>query len=174
MSYSQIDGVVHVPLHDRTLYINSQVTGDVKSAYQSWLTGRPRRRVFDMKREGKLDDDEFKQALHSINIDDAACIFEWGGEGWRESLKQFPGIVKMITLLANDIDLKKYPQSVSEMDVWGWIGDKDIQEVLIASFVEVMNTSPNFLCPPMEQTHSNRNGAGPTSGGKKECPSGSS
>lgn len=136
--HNDIDGVYEVPTSSGPIKLRSIVTNRVKALYESWLAAMPRRRVFDQHKEGFLNDREFKEALQSVDASDAAGTFSWGGDAWLASLQQLPGIVKMVTLLAD----------VDEDRVLDVVTDDASFVALKQAVATVVKSTPNFLSPP--------------------------
>lgn len=122
--FNRIEGNVEVPLPDGgVLYLRGRVRNTVKGKYESWLEGQARRRCFDAHYSGELSPEEFKQSLAVASEVSGAQTFAWGGDAWKKSLTMLPGIVKMITLLAQDA-MVDTPQKVDESTVFGWYSQR--------------------------------------------------
>lgn len=157
MSMNKIDGILEIPISGPPeepicIYLSRQVTNNVKARYEDWLEGRARRRVFKFKEECNAK--EYQDSMDAVARQAAAGTFEWSGDAWEVSLRQWPGIVKMIQLLSEDADQKleaanKPPQKLTEDTIYSWTSDEVTGGVLQMALKEVISASPNFRSPPI-------------------------
>ena len=147
---NKIDGVYEVPLPEGTFYLASRVTNRVKSKFQSWLSGRVRRRVFDARKQGVLDPAEFKESLDNLDAGDAAGRFDWGSVCWAETIQGTLGIVEALSLLAEDC--KRNGAKVSRQRVCELMVDDATAEMMATAWGKILDASPNFRMPVLEET----------------------
>ena len=151
--YNKLRGCIEVPTTNGPLYLCAQVSNDTKAKYEDWLEGRARRRPFELKQSGDIDDAEFKQSMRSVQEACAAGTFSWGGDAWMMSLGQFPGIISFASILAKDAESGAremngsilLPKDILER----FFVDQASTECVSDAIREVTSSTPNFLAPPV-------------------------
>lgn len=147
--YNQIEGVYEVPVEGgtaRSLFLRGRVTNRVKARYEDWLEAQARKRVFRLREE--LDLKEYQESQKAVATASGAGAFSWGGDAWKASLQQQPGMVKLIYLLAEDARQSHPEQKVTEADVLALLSDKKNSGDLGLAVQQILDTSPNFMSPP--------------------------
>lgn len=134
---------------EKSLKLRSRVRNIVKVEYEDWLEYRLRRRVFDKR--STMDVAEFKESMDAVARQIGSYAASWGGETWDMSMKQIPGMVKFLLLLAKDADrLTNERQDVDEMTILKMLKDPKQAIVLRGAIKEITDASPNFLAPPVK------------------------
>lgn len=139
---------MEMPTPAGPVYLSASITNGVKARYEDWLEGRARRRVFELK--DQMGPEEFHESMRSVTESSGAGVFSWGGAAFITSLKQMPGIVKMVVLLANTKKVRQaHPeQTITEDHVLGMMSDPAMTVVFKEAIGGVIQGSPNFLTPP--------------------------
>lgn len=153
--YNKLEVAMEIPTKLGAVKLG-RLTGSVKAKYENWLEGRARQRVFDLRET--LGPQNYKESMKSVQEECAAGTFSWGGDAWRSSLQQLPGIVKIGCLLT---DSAQAGQGFDEEKLIEIIVDES-QEAerikaagaisvtpLTTAIMEAMSACPNFLAPPM-------------------------
>lgn len=171
--YNKIDGVYEVPVKGGPIYFKSRVTNRVKAAFEDWLEGQARRRVFDLRKT--MSPDEFDASMSAVTTESGAGTFRWGGTAYEKAIVQLPGLVKLAALLADGVPDQKVDESrlldlMTEAEVVkegaGWFivyrdGSKDgafeTEEAakhntsaytIVQAVNQIRRADPNFFSPP--------------------------
>jgi hypothetical protein len=126
----------------------------VKADFEDWLEDTARRKVFDSYSRGKLDSNELKMSLDSVNRLVSSYSFRWAGDSWRDAMAQIPGNIKMYHLLMEDanrllVEKGQAPQRWTEADFAEWLMDDCMGPMLRSAWDQIRDSSPNFLSPPI-------------------------
>lgn len=139
--FNKIDGAKEIPIPGGVLKLG-RLTNRVKAQYEDWMEARARLRVFQLR--ASLDEKEFKESMQAVQEACASGAFSWGGDAWLASLKQVPGIVKLVCFLSEAAKDKADETKVLELMV-----DPQYAEGLVVAVREVLDSSSNFLVPPV-------------------------
>ena len=147
--YNKLDGIKEIPVPCEVISTGvlklGRLTNRVKAQYEDWMEARARKRVFDLR--ASLDKQEFLESMQAVQEACASGSFSWGGDAWLSSLRQLPGRIKMIVLLAND-------EKVTESAVLGLAKLPEIFSALASEVRALLESSPNFLYPPIRGNQS--------------------
>jgi hypothetical protein len=160
-NFNKLDGIKELTTPSGDYYLRGNVPPRVKAEFESWMEGYARKRVFHLRPGGtapedeQLQPDEYKDSLRGVTEAVGAGTFRWGGDACLQAINQIPGITRLIVLLSRSADrVMKIDQKLTEEIVLGWIdpqGEKGgATWMLVCDVVkEVLESSPNFLAPPM-------------------------
>lgn len=147
---------IHLP-DGREVYLAGSVPQGLKVDFVDWMEARARKRIFQLRKKGELEEDEYKESLRSVNESVAANLLGWGTDAWEASFRSMPGQIKMFALLARWAE--PYPDGRPRNDPCpdesGFLAlyqDKDVAIQLGEALQRILNSSPNFIEPPMEGT----------------------
>lgn len=146
--HANVGGVLQIPVPGGTVKLMRHVTNQVKIDYEDWLYGSALRRIYDVQQRFKMPQDLYKENLKSLN--DSIASFSWGGDACVASWQMVPGIVTLVTLLAQDADRETgVSQHVTESKVLSWIQDDTTCETLKNAVTQILaSDKANFLDPP--------------------------
>jgi len=137
---------------ERSVKLRGRIRNIVKCEFEDWLEYQARRRLFVMK--DKLTPAEYDESFDKLQEGIASYTFAWNGKAFVSALSQLPGQVQLLMLLAKDADrLTGKPQDVTEVDLAKALrDDHPSSRMLVAAIRTAMDSSPNFLAPPIRGT----------------------
>ena len=137
---------------ERSVKLRGRLRNIVKCEFEDWLEYQARRRLFVMK--DRLTPAEYNESFDKLQEGIASYTFAWGGKAYVAALSQLPGQVQLLMLLAKDADrLTGKPQDVTEMELIRCMRRGNPSAPMLAAALKaVMDSSPNFLSPPMRGT----------------------
>lgn len=151
--YNNMGGFIEVPLPEGEgqLFLASKVKQKVKRAFENWLEGRARKRVFQLRQSEEIDEMEYKEAQKSVSECSASGVFSWGGDAMQQAIRQIPGMVEMIRLLAWSAGTKGEPNPNGEEPITASrIMELFNKGVRFGEYIQqIIDASPNFLHPPI-------------------------
>jgi len=160
-AYNAVEGIMEIPCGEYgSVFLSQQISGDVKSAYETWLEATARKRLFKMKKV--LNAAEYKESFEALRADIAASIYAWAGPAWERSLTGKPGVVKFTCLLAAEADSRMAPdkrQNLRPEKVFQISVDPTLMietaaglqsELFQAVEDLIMANKANFIIPPEE------------------------
>lgn len=147
--YNKIgEGVVEVPTPGGSIRFAGQIKNRIKAKYENWLEAQARRRVFDLKSE--LTPEEYHESMQAVQEAVGAGTFRWGGAAMVASLKQIPGLTRMIVLLAEEVP-QANGKKVDESMVLDLMSNPEVAPVIASAFNAVIGATPNFLTTPKRE-----------------------
>ncbi len=85
----------------------SHVSPTIRAKFSAWLKGRARKELADQRREGILDEGDYRESLTLMNEEMSAGAYNWGsplnpkgmGSAVRSGLGQTDGKIRLVQLL---------------------------------------------------------------------------
>jgi len=99
-NYNQIDGIIEVPHDKGTIKLKRRIRNKVKCDFEDWMELQARKRPYALK--DKLQPEEYRESMDAVARLAASGGLNWGGPAMQAALAGLPGIVKLISLLAQD------------------------------------------------------------------------
>lgn len=137
---------------ERSVKLRGRLRNIVKCEFEDWLEYQARRRLFVMK--DRLTPQEYSESFDKLQEGIAAYTFAWNGKAFQAAVSQLPGQVQLLMLLAKDADrITGKPQDVNEGElIRAMRQGTPTAPMLAAALKAIMDSSPNFLSPPMRGT----------------------